>query len=153
MPKSTRTEKRYSVCVGINHYLPTSGLPSLLCAEDDAYAIEELLGQLGFASENRILLLGKEATLEAVNAALSEIILDRPDENDLVVFYFAGHSKPLSLSDRDPQSDIEPRSEVFLTTYDFDSKKIKDSRSFRKQHALGMERLRRNFLTRRLILS
>ncbi len=144
MPKSTLTEKRYAVCVGINHY-SSPLLPPLKYAENDAQAMDDLLSKLGFPSENRLLLLGEAATVEAVNAALSEVILDRPHENDLVLFYFAGHSKPLTLDDQNAGSDTTSHSEVFLTTYDFDLQKIKHSRAFRKQHALGMERLRKDF--------
>jgi hypothetical protein len=143
MPKSMSTENRFSICIGINRYAPNAGLGELRFAEDDARAVDELLGQTGFASENRILLIGKAATLEAINVALSDNILDRPHENDLIVFYFAGHSAPLTFQDHNSNS--EPRSEVFLASYDFDRQKMKQSRAFRKQHALGMERLRKDF--------
>ena len=146
MPKSTRTESRYSVCIGINQYRPSAGLSTLRYAESDARAMDALLGQLGFEAENRCLLLGEAATLDAVNTALATILLDTAGENDLVVFYFAGHSLPLVINQREVEEQgAERRSEVFLTTYDFDRQKIQHSLSFRKQHALGMERLRKDY--------
>jgi len=145
MTRSTRTENRYAVCIGINKYQPSARLGTLSLAEGDAKAVHDLLGQSGFAPENLCLLLGEDATLDAINSALSTMILDRPGENDLVVFYFAGHSLPLTINEREVQQGGEPRSEVFLTSYDFDREKIKQSPSFRMLHALGMERLRRVF--------
>jgi len=146
MPKSTRTEIRYSVCIGINQYHPTAGLSTLRYAESDARAMDALLSQLGFEAGNRCLLLGEAATLNAVNTALATILLDTAGENDLVVFYFAGHSLPLVINQREVEEQgVERRSEVFLTTYDFDRQKIQRSLAFRKQHALGMERLRKDY--------
>src|SRR5712692_5042538 len=101
MPKSTRTETRYAVCIGINQYHHSAGLSTLRYAEGDAQAIDDLLRQLGFAPEHRCLLLGEAATLDAVNDALSTMILDAPGKNDLVVFYFAGHSLPLVINQRE----------------------------------------------------
>jgi hypothetical protein len=124
---------------------PTARLSTLRYAESDAQAMDCLLGQLGFEAGNRRLLVGTAATLDAVNEALS-MIMDNPGKNDLVVFYFAGHSLPLTINERDiAQEGADPRSEVFLTTYDFDREKIKQSTSFRKRDALGMERLRKDF--------
>jgi tetratricopeptide (TPR) repeat protein len=145
MTRSTRTENRYAVCIGINKYQLSARLGTLSLAEGDAKAVHDLLGQSGFAPENLCLLLGEDATLDAINSALFTMILDRPGENDLVVFYFAGHSLPLTINEREVLQGEEPRSEVFLTSYDFDREKIKQFPSFRMQHALGMERLRTVF--------
>ncbi len=145
MVKSTHTENRYAVCIGINAYAPSAGLGALCHAEDDARAVDAQLARLGFTDDNRKLLLGKSATLEAINAALEECILDRPHENDLVLFYFAGHGKPLKFSDSNDAGDDGAKGEVFLASYDFDASKIRQSRSFRSQRALGMKRLRETF--------
>src|SRR6266702_7507428 len=145
MVKSTHTENRYAVCIGINVYAPSAGLSALRHAEDDARAMDIQLAQLGFTDDNRKLLLGKAATLEAINAALEECILDRPHENDLVLFYFAGHGKPLKFSDSNDDGDNGAKGEVFLASYDFDASKIRQSRSFRSQRAIGMKRLRETF--------
>lgn len=137
----THTDQRYAICVGINQYAPTSGLGTLDYAEQDAQAIYDILKQHGFKQENGCLLLGEEATLEAINTALEDIIIDKAHENDLVVFYFAGHSIPLKVK----QVKGQPQSEVFLASSDFDKSKILASLSFRTRHALGMERLRQRF--------
>jgi uncharacterized caspase-like protein len=145
MAKSTLTENRYAVCIGINTYEPSAGLGSLHHAEDDARAIDALIVRLGFPDSNRKLLLGEAATLDAINVALEEFVLDRPQENDLVLFYFAGHSKPLKFSDASDATVDGAKGEVFLTSYDFDASKIRQSRAFRSQRALGMKRLRESF--------
>jgi Caspase domain len=98
--KSTHTESRYSVCIGINQYHPSAKLSPLRYAERDASAMDELFGQVGFGTENRRLLLAEAATLDAVNEALNTILIDTAGENDLVVFYFAGHSLPLVINQR-----------------------------------------------------
>ncbi|GCE15328.1 caspase family protein [Tengunoibacter tsumagoiensis] len=136
--QSTYTEKRYAVCIGINDYIPSSHLTSLRYAEQDAQAIDEVLGTLGFDPANRLLLLGKQATLEAMNEALTEMFLDRAQENDLVVFFYAGHGKSLYIQQDDEQ-------EVFLCNYDFDEPRILKRRSYRMEKTLGMQRLRKTF--------
>jgi Caspase domain len=145
MAKSTLTENRYAVCIGINTYELGAGLGSLRHAEDDARAMDNLLACLSFPDGNRKRLLGKAATLDAINTALEEFVLDRPQVNDLVLFYFAGHSKPLKFSDSSDAGDDGAKGEVFLTSYDFDANKIRQSRAFRSQRALGMNRLRGTF--------
>lgn len=106
---STPTNRRFAVCVGINTYSPESGLADLTAAEDNARQFDALLGDLGFPAEQRCLLTGAQATLAAINAALDEFIIDRPQTDDLVVFYFAGHGVPVNIGSSD-----QPRSEVFL---------------------------------------
>jgi tetratricopeptide (TPR) repeat protein len=136
---SVPTEQRYAICIGINQY--PSSLGTLDYAEQGAQAMYGVLREIGFTQDNCRLLRGEEATLEAINAALEDIILDKASENDLVVFYFAGYSVPLTVK----QVRGQPQSEVFLASADFDGSKILASRSFRTQHALGMERLRQTF--------
>ncbi len=141
MPRDTSTQERYSLCVGIDKYAAGAGLYSLSCAENDAYSMDQILGTLGFKLENRVLLLGEQATLDAVNEALSTMIYDQAQDNDLVVFYYAGHGEFVTI---DEQVERGQR-EVFLTSYDFDARKIQERRSFRLDHALGMARLRSRF--------
>lgn len=143
MTKPVPTERRYAVCIGINQYAPSSRLSALHYAEHDAQAIDNVLGHLGFSQENRVLLCGEQATLEAINTTLADVILDKVQENDLIVLYFAGHSIPLAVKHVD--GDGQQYSEVFLTSYDFDRDTIFKSRAFRLQQALGMERIRRTF--------
>lgn len=141
MPRNTDTDKRYSVCIGINTYASEASLAPLNYAENDAQDMDEVLGKRGFLAENRILLLGEAATLEAINTTLGTIIFDRAKENDLVVIYFAGHSVPVTIED----SPEARHSEVFLAPFDFKRQTIQASPFFRTQNSLGMERLRRMF--------
>src|SRR5207248_3506446 len=69
----------------------------------------------------------------------------RPGEDDLVIFYYAGHGKSLPLSDLATLPPTDSKGEVFLTTYDFDAKKIREKPFYRETQALGMERLRNDF--------
>lgn len=144
MTRSTYTERRYSVCIGINSYDAGAGLGSLQFAEQDAEKFDQLLDKLGFPPANRRLLLGKNATLAAINNALEAYILDQPGPNDLVIFYFAGHSVPITINTDTARSEDEFRTEVCLAPYDFDRQKAKLT-SFRRQQALSMDRLRRVF--------
>lgn len=141
MPRDRQTNERYSVCIGIDTYGPETRLKPLNCAENDARAMDEVFGKLGFKPENRVLLLGEEATFDAVDGALWEMIIDRSKENDLVVVYFAGHSTPVTPEDH-PGDRV---SEVFLATSDFRRQRLMEDRYFRQNRALGMERVRRVF--------
>lgn len=144
MARSTHTEQRYAVCVGINTYDSAAGLGPLSSAESDAQDIDQLLGDLGFPPANRRLLIGPDATLAAINDALATHVLDMPGPNDLVVFYFAGHGVPITINADTTHSEEEFRTEVFMAPYDFNRQKVKLP-SFRRQQALGMGRLRRQF--------
>lgn len=144
MARSTYTEQRYAVCVGINTYDSAAGLGSLSFAESDAQEIDQLLDGLGFPQANRRLLIGPNATLAAINDALASHVLDMPGPNDLVVFYFAGHGVPVTINADTAHSEDEFRTEVFLASYDFNQQKVKLP-SFRRQQALGMERLRQEY--------
>jgi hypothetical protein len=140
MPSSTHTEKRYAVCVGINTYADTAALAPLHAAEENATQFDQVLHDLGFPVENRCLLRGSQATVDAINEALDEFILDRPEPNDLVVFYFAGHGVPINIA---PDAE-DPQSEVFLAPFDFDRLSVQKP-SVRKHRAFGMERLRTTY--------
>ena len=141
MATATQTQNRYAICIGINTYAPQAVLGALQYAEADAQAMDTFLGQRGFPDHHRRLLLGANATLDAINAALAEIIRNTAQENDLVLFYFAGHSKPVRF-------DEDGESEVFLASYDFDADRIRRDTYFREEIALGMERLRSSFFER-----
>lgn len=51
-------EQRYSVCVGVNTVATKGLLAPLQYAEDDAQAVDNALGVMGFPEEHRVLLLG-----------------------------------------------------------------------------------------------
>lgn len=136
-------ERKYSVCIGVNTAGTGNYLANLRYAESDAQAVDEVLGSLGFLDENRILLLGENATLGNINAALSEFILDRPKKNDLAVFYFSGHSFAMSI--RGEKQDIDLKREFFLAHYDLNYQKMEQNPSLLNRQSLGMLRLRRDF--------
>lgn len=140
MPASTHTENRYAVCVGINAYADTAALAPLAAAEANATEVDQVLHELGFPPEQRCLLTGSQATLEAINDALDTFILNHPGPNDLVVFYFAGHGVPVAIADASGASEIE----IFLTPFDFDRSQVTKP-SFRKRHALSLRRLRTDY--------
>ena len=142
MTKST-TQNRYAVCVGLNQALGVDGV--LKCAKTDAESVHKRLLELGFASENCLLLLNEKATLETIDEALSEITINRPSKNDLVIFYFAGHSMPVTINKTEVEDTSQYQSEVFLTSWDFDREKIEQNRTYRQRKALSMERLRNDF--------
>jgi hypothetical protein len=139
MPRDTRTDKRYSICIGINDYAPETGLAPLSCAENDATAMDAMLGKLGF--EHRTLLLGQDATLANMDQVLGDTIFNRAKTNDLIVFFFAGHSTPVNF--KNDSGDTE--TEVFLAPIDFQLQQLMKDSYFRQKHALGMMRLRQDF--------
>jgi uncharacterized caspase-like protein len=145
MPPSsiTETQNRYAVCVGINHYHSLETVPSLSCAENDAKAIHDLLLRKGFDKEHCHLLLGAEATLEAIQDALTSVLLTKARKDDLVLFYFAGHGLPISVEDED--EDTKQQSEAFLTCYDFDLQKIMHDRGVWLRYPLRMGKLRTEY--------
>src|ERR1700680_4371689 len=95
------TDLRYALCIGINSYASSAQQLPLRYAENDAQAMYEVLLQRGFAQEHCRLLLGTEATTQAIQDALLELLLNKPKRNDLVLFYFAGHGVPISSPDDD----------------------------------------------------
>jgi hypothetical protein len=123
-PSIPETKNRYAICVGINQYAASAQVFDLRYAEQDAQALYTLLLQHGFEKANSRLLLGSEATLDAIYQALEEFVLTKPDRDDLVLFFFAGHGVPLCIDEGQKSKDA--RCEVFLTSYDFDRYKVMD---------------------------
>src|SRR6266700_3966053 len=93
-PARLETKNRYAICVGVNSYAHLDRILPLRYAEDDARAVHTLLLCNGFTEENCRLLLGEQATGEAIQQALTTFLLTKPRRDDLVVFYFAGHGVP-----------------------------------------------------------
>src|SRR5215213_1658145 len=107
--------QRYAVCVGINDY---PHLPTLQFAEADAQAMDDVLADLEFPKENRRLLLGEDATSDRIIEAVSDYIVDKPTKDDLVVFYFAGHSVPVTISTQ-LHSGQQDEFDVYLADFSF----------------------------------
>lgn len=81
--------------VGIDYDSPEreqAQVPRLKFAESDARAVHDLLiSNYGFPKENTTLLLGRNATRDAVVERLSELCTSDVQEDDCVLFYFSGH--------------------------------------------------------------
>ena len=146
-PAIVETKKHYAVCIGINQYVDSQEIPDLRYAEKDAQAVYDLLLQRGFAQEDCRLLLGPQATQQAIQDALKVVVLDNPRKDDLVLFYFAGHGMPISLED-DEEGDV--LSDVFLTCVDFPLQEIRTRRGSWLDYPLRLERLRTQFFERRI---
>ena len=144
-PVIVETKKRYAVCIGINHYRDSQDIPALRYAEKDAQAVYELILQRGFAQEDCRLLLGSQATQQAIHDALKTVVLDKPRKEDLVLFYFAGHGIPISLEDDEEDDAL---SDVFLTCVDFPLQEIRARRGSWLDFPLRLERLRTQFFER-----
>lgn len=85
---STEYGKSLAVIVGINDY---SHLGRLRGASSDASAVADLLvGEFGFDSEDVFILLDQEATRPNILDHL-ELVAQRAEPNDRVIFFFAGH--------------------------------------------------------------
>jgi len=85
----------HALVVGIDNY-SHSAWPSLERAEDDARALRDfLVEEETFEPDNVTLLLGKEATLQAILDTLLSKFADpeRVASDDRVLFFFAGHGQ------------------------------------------------------------
>ena len=142
---SLETKNRYAVCVGINRYQVRDQLMPLRYAEQDAEDIYALLLAHGFSKEQCCLLLGEEATWEAIRQALTTLLLTKARKDDLVIFYFAGHGVPISLNDEDEEAEQEPQSDVFLCSSNFDVQQVIAERGTWLHYPLRMQKLRTDF--------
>lgn len=85
--------ERRAVIVGVNRCPDDSSIPDLRYAEADATALAEVLTDSevgGFDPADVTLLLGQDATADAVMAALRSVVLSGKP-NDVLLVYFAGH--------------------------------------------------------------
>ena len=83
--------KSWAVVIGINNY---QSWPKLQYAVNDAQSVaEHLSNKLGFAKENIITLLDKDATSERITEVLGYQLADLKTvkENDRVFVFYAGH--------------------------------------------------------------
>jgi len=114
VPPSTHVEKRagrlFAVVIGISHYAKGGAeqINDLQYADRDARSVFDFLKSPaggGVADQDSLLLLNQDATTESVRHALFNF-LTRPQEQDTVVIYIAGHGAP------DP---LDPRNLYLLT--------------------------------------
>lgn len=86
--------RRFTVVAGVNRSPQNVSAPDLRYAEDDARDLYEVLTTAGrgtFSRTDAKLLLGAEATSEAISEALQETVLASRPADTLLVF-FAGHA-------------------------------------------------------------
>ena len=101
--------KRYGVVVGINQY---PNIPKLSAAVNDAKQVASQLKKMGF--NEVITLLDEKATRTAIVETLGDYIGEKAQENDLVVFFYAGHGETKG-------GDTEQMG--FILPYDYNPKK------------------------------
>lgn len=101
----------YAVVAGVSRYANApEGIPNLRYADSDATAMRDFLqSPLGGSvrPQNMVFMTNEQATSQALRSALFTF-LTRPEPEDLVVIYFAGHGAP------DPN---DPRN-LYLLTHD-----------------------------------
>jgi hypothetical protein len=114
IPPAKTVEKRagrlFAVVIGISHYAKGGDqqINDLQYADRDAKSVLDFLKSPaggGVADQDSLLLLNGDATTESVRHALFNF-LTKPQEQDTVVIYIAGHGSP------DPS---DPRNIYFLT--------------------------------------
>lgn len=87
-----RKSNTFAIVIGVSQYEDAS-IPALQFAERDAQAFADYLQSKagGFVPSSNInLLIGKKATLAAVDMAMNRI-MEIAETDDVVYFYFAGH--------------------------------------------------------------
>ncbi|MDP9052647.1 MAG: caspase family protein [Acidobacteriota bacterium] len=107
IPTKTAPEKRpgrlFAVVIGISHYVKSDGqINDLQFADRDATAMLEFLRSPaggGVTDEDSLLLLNGDATTQNIRHALFTF-LTKPQEQDTVVIYIAGHGAPDPLDQR-----------------------------------------------------
>lgn len=85
----------YALIIGIDTYLDARHFRPVAFAQADAAALYELLidpERGGWPSANVVYLAGKQATRDEVESQLHDLCLVRPQEDALVLLYFAGHA-------------------------------------------------------------
>jgi hypothetical protein len=114
IPPAKTVEKRagrlFAVVIGVSHYAKGGDqqINDLQYADRDAKSVLDFLKSPaggGVADQDSLLLLNQDATTESVRHALFTF-LTRPQEQDTVIIYIAGHGAP------DP---LDPRNIYFLT--------------------------------------
>jgi branched-chain amino acid transport system substrate-binding protein len=103
---------KYALVVGVNVSLKAPALAGLKYAQTDAVGISWLLTRpsSGFALVDNAPLVGAGATTTKVRQAIDSLIAGK-SKDDLLLFYFIGHSYPLLIGENNP--------EFYLVTSDF----------------------------------
>jgi hypothetical protein len=115
-PAYGSSERRFAVVIGISGY-KDSRIPALRYAEADAKSVGDwLTSEQGgrYALADVKLLLGKDATAEAIRKAMFQW-LGQALAEDVVTIYFSGHGTPASPNESQ---------NLFLVPYDTDYEQI-----------------------------
>ena len=106
---ATPTSRKLALLIGINSYpdsvynLPPQGGPALHGAVNDVDLVRELLiARFGFNPADIITLRNKQASREAIEAALQFHLLDQVTSNDVVLFHFSGIGSYVQLNNELP---------------------------------------------------
>ena len=94
---------RHALLVGINTYAPTDGARSMSVRTwrnldgtlNDVELMRDVLIERGFAPENVHTLTNRDATRQRILDAI-EALIERADDGDHVVFYYAGHGSQVT---------------------------------------------------------
>ncbi len=90
-PGRNGSAKEWAVIIGISHYSQVPGGQQLQFADRDASAFAEALEKTGVRKENIKLLLGQEATISAIKAAIGNWLAKSVSTDDRVYIFFSGH--------------------------------------------------------------
>ncbi|NJD20528.1 MAG: DUF4384 domain-containing protein [Gemmatimonadetes bacterium] len=106
-----RAPQRWAVVIGVNDYAAfASDAPGgdLAGAEGDALDFRDVLqNRWGFESDHMRVLLGASATKEAIRQALTVWAAERVGDEDLLVFFFAGHGSQALDDDGDEADGLD----------------------------------------------
>ena len=81
----------WAIVIGISHYARLPGGQQLQFADRDAAAFAEAIEKNGVSKKNIRLLLGAEATVAQIKAALGDWLARSSKEGDTVYIFFSGH--------------------------------------------------------------
>lgn len=105
-----RAQTTHAVFVGIDDYIEfgEEAGGDLLGAERDARIMREVLAERwGLDRGNTLMLLGREATKEAIREAILGWLAPRAGPLDLALFYFAGHGSQVFDLDGDEPDGLD----------------------------------------------
>lgn len=110
----------HALVVGVSRYEDPT-IPDLKYAASDAEKLyETLVNKAGFSAEHVTLLTDDKARLSTILMALDD--LQAADENDLVLFYFAGHGRAdIRSEDGQQRDDLVWK---YLVTHDANNKNL-----------------------------
>ncbi|HKP85435.1 MAG TPA: tetratricopeptide repeat protein [Blastocatellia bacterium] len=83
--------RTFALVVGVSKYPKLPGGQQLQFADRDATLFAEAVKKAGVKPENIRVLIGAEATVSAIKAALGNWLARSATENDQVLFFFSGH--------------------------------------------------------------